>query len=436
MSAIFTHEATLPTLPTDPFAPSTRPSRPTGLSRLARLPRTTRWTWVRHHPTVRLAGLASITVTFLAASAAPTPLYGTYQHRWGFSDLTTTTVFGVYAVVLLATLLVAGRLSDHLGRRPVLLAGVLGQILALAVFDSAHGVGWLYAGRIIQGLATGLSIGAIGAGMLDIHPVKGAVANATAPGLGTGSGALLSGFAVQWLPSPTHLVYLALIAMLVVQGLWVSGLPETSPRRPGALGSLVPQVRLPQSTRQAIVAAAPVLFAVWALAGFYGSLAPSLLDYLAHSTSVVLAGMGLGILALVAAATTYALRTTDARRVMLIGTTTLAAGVAATLVAVAAGSAAWLLVATAVAGVGFGAGFQGGIHLVAPLAGPNERAGVLSVLYIVSYLGLGVPAVVAGLVVVHGGGLLNTTYGYGAAVILLALTATANLVRIPGFEEA
>jgi MFS family permease len=386
---------------------------------------------IRHHPTVRLAGLASITVTFLAASAAPTPLYRTYQQAWRFSDLTTTTVFGIYAVVLLSTLLAAGRLSDHIGRRPLLLAGVAGQIVALAVFNGAHDVGFLFTARVIQGVATGLAIGAVGAGMLDINPVKGAVANATAPGLGTGSGALLSAFAVQWLPRPTHLVYLVLIGLLVMQGAWVASLPETSPRRPGALGSLVPQVGLPPATRRAVVAAAPVLFAVWALGGFYASLGPSLIDQLAGSNSVALTGAGLGILALVGAVVTYVLRSTEPRRVMFAGAATLIPGVAATLIAVEAGSVPAFLVATALAGVGFGAGFQGGIRLVAPLAAPGERAGVLSVLYIVSYLGLGIPAVLAGLAVVQGVGLLDTTYWYGLAVILLAMLATANLIRIP-----
>jgi hypothetical protein len=222
-----------------------------------------------------------------------------------------------------------------------------------------------------------------------------------------------------------------LIGLLVVQGAWVASLPETSPRRPGALGSLVPQVQLPPATRKAIVAAAPVLFAVWALGGFYASLGPSLIDQLAGSNSIVLAGAGLGILALVAAIVTYVLRFTPARRVMLLGSAALVPGVAAALVAVKAGSAPAFLAATGLAGVGFGAGFQGGIRLVAPLAAPGDRAGVLSVLYIVSYLGLGVPAVLAGVAVVHGVGLLATTYWYGAAVILLAVLATVNLVRVP-----
>ena len=155
-------------------------------------------------PLLRLIALASITVSFLAASSAPTPLYATYQEAWGFSALTTTVVFGIYAIAFLSALLTAGRLSDHIGRRPVILTGIAGQIVTMAVFADAHNVGALVAGRIVQGVAAGLSIGAIGAGMLDIDQVRGAVANATAPGLGTASGALLSAFAVQWLPAPSN----------------------------------------------------------------------------------------------------------------------------------------------------------------------------------------------------------------------------------------
>jgi hypothetical protein len=85
---------------------------------------------------------------------------------------------------------------------------------------------------------------------------------------------------------------------------------------------------------------------------------------------------------------------------------------------------------TALAGVGFGAGFQGGIRLVAPLAHPDELAGVLSVLYAASYLGLGIPAVAAGFAVANGGSIVATSYLYGAAVIVLAVFATVNLIRL------
>jgi dipeptide/tripeptide permease len=178
------------------------------------------------------------------------------------------------------------------------------------------------------------------------------------------------------------------------------------------------------------MAAAPVLFAVWALGGFYASLGPSLIDHLAGSTSVIDAGLGLGILAGVGALTTYVLRATPADRVMLIGTRALIAGTVVVLLSLWAGSPPGFFLATALAGVGFGGGLQGGIRLVAPLAHPDQRAGVLSVLFTVSYLGLGLPAVLAGLAVVHGGGLVATSYVYGLAVIALAGFATFNLVHL------
>jgi hypothetical protein len=173
-----------------------------------------------------------------------------------------------------------------------------------------------------------------------------------------------------------------------------------------------------------------VLFAVWALAGFYGSLGPALIDHLVGSASVIDAGLGLGILAGVASLATYVLRAVPAPRVMLIGTITLIAGVAGVLLSLSAASTPAFFAGTAVAGVGFGAGFQGGIRLVAPLAHPDQRGGVLSVLYTVSYVGLGVPAVAAGFAVAGGGGLVATSYEYGVAVIVLAALATVNLIRL------
>jgi MFS family permease len=91
---------------------------------------------------------------------------------------------------------------------------------------------------------------------------------------------------------------------------------------------------------------------------------------------------------------------------------------------------------TFVAGVGFGAGFQGGIRLVAPLAEPGQRAGVLSVLYTIVYVGLAIPAIGAGVAVVRGGGLVATSYEYCLGVIILAVAATINLIHLPSTETS
>src|SRR5882757_2180101 len=122
--------------------------------------------------------LASLTVSFLAGSSAPTPLYGVYMAEWALTPLMITVIFGIYALAVLVALLVAGRLSDHLGRRPVLLAATLAQAVTMLLFVTATGLTGLLVARVLQGLTTGAAVGAIGAAMIDLDKVRGTVANA------------------------------------------------------------------------------------------------------------------------------------------------------------------------------------------------------------------------------------------------------------------
>ncbi|MFJ4333579.1 MULTISPECIES: MFS transporter [unclassified Streptomyces] len=372
--------------------------------------------------------LGSIVVSLLAASSAPTPLYATYADAWHFSPITTTVVFGVYAIAVLVSLLVFGRVSDHVGRRPVLLAALALQALALAVLATAQGVDTLLLGRVLQGVSTGSAVGALGAAMLDVDRHRGAVTNAAAPGIGTGSGALVSGVLVQYAPAPTHLVYLLLIGVFAVQGAAVLRMPETVSRTPGVRAALVPRMAVPSGLWGTVLAAAPILFATWALAGFYGSLGPALARQLSGSDSAVVAGLGLFLLTVTATVSAAVLGRTPPPRVMVLGIAALTVATVAALAAVAAESAPLFFGSTVVAGVGFGAGFQGGLRTVVSRAAPLERAGLMSVLYVVSYLGMGVPSVVAGVLVVHGGGLVPTARLYMWAVLALSGAALIGLL--------
>src|ERR1700741_1808484 len=125
--------------------------------------------------------LASITITFLAGSSAPTALYPLYQAEWGFSPITITVVFAVYALGLLGALLIAGRLSDHIGRRPVLIVATLAHAATMLIFSTGSGSGDLLIARVIQGLSAGAAIATVGAGMVDLDKARGTVANASAP---------------------------------------------------------------------------------------------------------------------------------------------------------------------------------------------------------------------------------------------------------------
>ena len=373
--------------------------------------------------------LASLIVALLASSAAPTPLYAVYQAQWHFTPITTTVVFGVYALAVLAALLTLGKLSDHVGRRPVLLTAIAVHAGSLVIFATATGVPALLGARVVQGLSTGAALGAIGAAMLDMDRELGTFANAVAPGMGSASGAILSALAVRFLPDPTHLIYLALIGVLALQAIAIAAMRETVSRAPGALASLRQEITLPRALRAPVLTAVPVLFAVWALAGLYGALGPALVHTLTGSGNVVLGSLSLFVLAGSAVIAIVVLRRAGARTVMLAGIAALITGVIVTVLAVNLGSVAVFFAGSAIAGAGFGSGFQGGIRLVVPLAAAHQRAGLVSLLYVVSYLGLGVPAVLAGFGVVHGGGLVVTTRYYGAAVIALAALALFGLLK-------
>ncbi|MFG3579988.1 MFS transporter [Micromonospora chersina] len=377
-------------------------------------------------PNVALLLLASIIVSFVAASTAPSPLYGIYQARWHFSPITTTVVFAVYSVAVLATLLTVGKLSDHVGRRPVLLAAIAVQMISLVIFVFAGGVPTLVAARVVQGIAAGAATGAAAAAMLDIDRSRGTLANSISPGIGTGVGALLSALLVQYLPAPTRLVFLVLLVVLLVQGVGVLLMAETVTPMAGALRSLRPEIRLPRAVRGPMLVVAPVVFAVWALAGFFGALGPALVRALMNS-SIVAGGLSIFIFAVFGSVTILVLRNRAARTVILTGITALVVGMIITLVSVSADSIAGFFVGLAFGGVGFGGGFQGSLKTVTPLVEAHERASVLSLLYIVSYVGFGLPTVVAGFLVVHGGGLRRTAEEYAVAVIVLAAVALLGL---------
>ena len=367
-------------------------------------------------------------VSLLGSASAPTPLYRVYQGDWGFSPIAITVVFGVYALAVLGALLTVGSLSDHIGRRPVLLAAIALQVALAVVFTTAGSVSALLVARVIQGLSTGAAIGALGAGLLDIDRAKGTIANGVGAVSGTASGALGSALLVQFLPAPTHLVYLVLIGIFVVQGVGVALMRETATPKAGALASLRPQLAVPRHARRPLAFVAPALVAVWALAGFYGSLGPTLVHVVTGSNSVVLGGLSLFALAASAAVTLFVIRSMTARAVMLLGTSSLVIGVGITLLAINHASAIGFFAGTVIAGVGFGAGFQGALRSVLPLAALHERAGVLSAIYVVCYLAMGLPAVGAGFLVEHVG-LLTTAREYGVVVMGLAAIALVDVAR-------
>jgi MFS family permease len=372
--------------------------------------------------------LAVTLAAFLFASSAPSPLYVVYQQKWGFSAIVLTAVFAIYALGLLAALLVAGSVSDHLGRRPTLLFSLALEIVGMLLFAEARSVAWLFAARLLQGFATGVATAAVSAALIDLQPRHrprlGALLAASAPMTGLAAGALGSGLLVEYGPEPTRLVYWLLAGLFALAALASWAVPETVARRPTWRQSLRPTAGVPAHLRTDFLATVPCLTATWALGGLILSLGPSLTAKVLHDPSHVEGGLSIFIMAGVSSATSIVLRDTHARIAARGGLSALIVGVALALVALNDGSTPLFLIATGVAGLGFGPAFAGAFRAITNRAPIDQRAELVASVYVASYLAYSLPALAAGIAVTRYG-LHDTANVYGVALIVLALLALA-----------
>jgi MFS family permease len=343
-----------------------------------------------------LAVHAITLVGYLAASSAPTPLYRLYQAQWHFSPALLTLIFGVYALALLSALIVAGALSDYMGRRPVIGCALVLQIATMGLFLAAEGPGWLLTTRLLQGIATGLAVSAVGAALIDLDRERGALINSLASPIGMAIGALGSATLVQLAPAPLHLVFVLLLLLFTTQLLLLWRMPETAKGQPGALKSLLPSIAIPNRARAELLAVTPINIAVWALGGFYLSLMPSLIGKVTGTASVWLGGLSVATMTLSGGAAILVMRKDTPLAALIAGAMALTVGIPAILVGANGGLAMILLIGSIIAGVGFGSGFLGALRSVMPLAEPSERASLMAAFYVESYLANSLPAILAG----------------------------------------
>lgn len=376
-----------------------------------------------------MAAFVGTSLTFLAvalAVGAPSPLFVLYQQEWRFAPWLLTVAFAIYAITLLATLLVAGSLSDHIGRRPVLIGALAVQVVAMLMFLFARDIGWIVAARSVQGIATGAAMSTFTASIVELAPERmkklGATIGSTAPVAGIALGALFAGLAVQFSAAPTVPVFLTLAVLFAAGIVVVAGSRETVSRRPGAVRSLIPRLVVPRAARSEFVAAIPLMIATWMLAGLFIGLSPSIVHGVFHLESGLLNGAIVAVPPAVGAIAGVALTRAPARPTTIVAMVALVVGVAVAA-AGSVGGVLWLLFAGAViAGAGFGGGFSSMLRMIAPLAPTHQRAELFAAVFLVSYIAYGVPALVAG-ELIGVVGLLPTVLGYSAAIAVAALAA-------------
>jgi MFS family permease len=366
---------------------------------------------------------ASVIGLGLFASLTPSPLYRTYSALWHFSPLTLTLIYATYAFGVLTTLLLAGGISDDVGRRPVLLVGLGGLMGSTVLFLLADSAAWLFVARGLQGLATGAALSTASAALLDLHPRRDpagvGLTNATAAAGGIGLGMLVSSSLVQIGWEPRLLPYLVLLVLIAIAIVGAYLMPEPVLER-SRLRLIVERPRIPAVVRRPFVLAALAVLSSWSIGAVFFSVGPQLAGQLFDTTNVIVSGIGVVALAAAAAIAQLLTGRTAPWLAASIGSIALATGMIMIVVAAATNSSATYLTGSIVGGAGFGAAFLGGLRGLVAAIPPEHRAAVMSAFYVVAYGSLSVPAVLAGLVVTDVG-LQSTFEIFGSIVAAIAL---------------
>src|SRR4051794_9463498 len=310
----------------------------------------------------------------LLASGTPSPLYGVYRALWGFSPVVLTLVYATYAFGVLTTLVLAGRVSDDVGRRPVLLVA-LGTLLGTTVFFMvADSVVWLFVARGLQGLATGLALGAASAALLDLHPrrnpasvgLTNGVVSAGGMGLGIGISSLL----VELAPAPRVLPYVVLFGLFAIAFYGALRMPE--PVEANGRVKLTPQrPNIPPVVRRPFVLAAMAVTASWAIGGLFISLGPALSAQLLHTDNHIVTGLAVFSLAASGAIAQLAFGRSAPWAGTSGGSLALAIGMIAIVIAASTETTALFWLGAIVGGGGFGVAFLGGLRALSAAIPPH-----------------------------------------------------------------
>ena len=343
-----------------------------------------------------------------------TPMLLLYRARLGLSAPVVEAMFGLYALGLVPGLLLGGSLSDRIGRRRVVVPAVALSMVAAGVLAAgAHAPGWLFAGRLIMGLASG---GAFSAGIAWIKELSAAPYEDAPPGagarraggamtLGFAAGPLVAGLLAQWAPLPAELPYLPQAVLAAGALALAAQTPETVSARAARRASGGPWRQLrtgglaePRFLR-VVLPLAPWVFGSVAVAMVY---VPGLVAGRVTGLAVAFAAAGALATALSGVlvqplARRLASRDHPARpRLLSVGLGLVTAGLLAEAgIASLARLGPWqpvlALLAAAVLGSGYGICLVFGLAEVARLARPGDLAGLTAVFQVASYTGFAVP---------------------------------------------
>ncbi|QNJ92131.1 MFS transporter [Mycolicibacterium fluoranthenivorans] len=372
--------------------------------------------------------LAFAFAAVMLGTTLPTPMYALYAAQMHFAVLTTTIVFAAYAIGVLGALLVVGGWSDAIGRRPVLLGGLVFALASAVVFLFADSVAVLLVGRLLSGLSAGIFTGTATAAVVEALPAaqreRGAVVATVANIGGLGTGPILAGLLVQYEPHALTLPFVVHIVLVVLAIAAVLIAPETSDRT-GRIG--MQRLSVPVEARAVFITAATAAFAGFAVMGLFTSVAPAFVANVVGNDNHAVGGAVASSIFLASAAAQLAGRRIAPARAVAAGSAVLVIGMVILAAALHFSSLTGILVAALVAGTGQGISFSRGLAAVVEQVPTERRAEVSSTYFVVAYVAISLPVVGAGLAA-HAWGLRTAGEVFAVVVAALAMVCLAAIL--------
>jgi MFS family permease len=372
--------------------------------------------------------VAFVFLAVMALGTAPSPLYGLYRDRDGFSLFMVTVIYAVYAVGVIGALLLAGHLSDLYGRRRLLLISLGVAIASAVVFVASQSLAGLLIARLVNGISIGIVASTATAYLADLHAIgrpqaPAATAQLTASAVnvgGLGVGALAAGLLAAWVAHPLTTPYLVLLGALVLGTIGVAFAPETR-ESPTPRPRYRPQrLSVPQADRSRYFAAALSTFVAFAANGLFAGLAGLFLAQELDHPSLALAGGALCVVFGAGVAAQFLTATWSITRELAAGMAAIVIGIGLAVLAVwlRSPSLALFIAGGALIGAGSGAIFRGAIGTVMSISPPERIAESLTGVFLSAYVGISLPVVGAGIALARDVSPKLTLLGFAVAVTL------------------
>lgn len=334
----------------------------------------------------------------LGVSGLPAPLYGIYESNWHLSPLATTIVFAVYAVAALGAVLVSGKISDVVGRKPVLLGALVALLVGLGVFLIADSMAMLLLARTIHGAAVGSIVVAGAAALLDLRPDHGRRSgqlSGVAFNVGMTIAIFGSALLAQYAPHPLRTPYAVVAVICLVVGAGVLALREPhTARTRGPIRIARPAV--PNEIRADFLFSALGAMASWSVLGVLLSLYPSLAAQQTHIDNLVFGGAVVGTTVFTAALAQLTATRLPARYSAIIGDVGMAVSLLLTIPVLLTHQWQLIFLAAALLGATFGLGFGGSLRHLSDVVPASKRGETMSAFYLLAYSAMAVPTLIAG----------------------------------------